>query len=303
MVRTFSITCQRKEKLAFSTVYFYANQRILAVKGSGIDSAATLAGKRVCAVSGTTSLSTLFALDPRPALVGVTSWTDCLVMLQQGQVDAISTDDVVLAGLAARTRAWTSSGTSMGVEPYGIGIRKDSDDLVRFVNGAARRHPHRRNVGTPLRHVAAQSRAVARPPAAALRGGAMTAKAIDEIDRELAVRAADIASMSAALIELDAHPGMTHMRRYLPSGVTAQRWAHVEETLRQSWHGLTRAMSTLDSARAARWRSGSTTSPHRADAHVARSCRRRSSTTVGWPASSTPSTRSIRWWHRASPRS
>ena len=73
---------------------------ILAVKGSGIDSAAALSGKRVCAVSGTTSLSKLFELNPRPTLFGVTTWTDCLVMLQQGQVDAISTDDVVLYGLA-----------------------------------------------------------------------------------------------------------------------------------------------------------------------------------------------------------
>ena len=97
--RTFSITCDRKRNVAFSTVYYYANQRILAAKGSGIDSAAALSDKRVCAVSGTTSLSALFALNPRPKLFGATTWTDCLVMLQQGQVDAISTDDAVLAGL------------------------------------------------------------------------------------------------------------------------------------------------------------------------------------------------------------
>ncbi|MCV7172711.1 glutamate ABC transporter substrate-binding protein [Mycobacterium manitobense] len=136
VVRTYSVTCQRREKLAFSTVYFYANQRILAVEGSGIDSAATLARKRVCAVSGTTSLSTLFALEARPTVVGVTSWTDCLVMLQQGQIDAISTDDVVLAGLAEQDPSVDIVGPSMGVEPYAIGIRKDRDDLVRFVNGA-----------------------------------------------------------------------------------------------------------------------------------------------------------------------
>jgi polar amino acid transport system substrate-binding protein len=136
VVRTYSITCDRKRNVAFSTPYYYANQRILAVKGSGMDSAAALSGKRVCAVRGTTSLSALFALHPRPTLFGVTSWTDCLVMLQQGQVDAISTDDVVLSGLAAQDPNVEVVGPSIGVEPYGVGIKKESSDLVRFVNGA-----------------------------------------------------------------------------------------------------------------------------------------------------------------------
>ena len=70
VVRTYSITCERKRDVEFSTAYYYANQRILAVKGSGIDSAAAFSGKRVCAVWGTTSLSTLFTLDPRPTLFG-----------------------------------------------------------------------------------------------------------------------------------------------------------------------------------------------------------------------------------------
>jgi polar amino acid transport system substrate-binding protein len=135
VVRTFSITCDRKDKVAFSTTYFNANQRILVVKGSGIASAADLSGKRVCAVRGTTSLSALFALDPRPTLFGVSSWTDCLVMLQQGQVDAVSTDDVVLFGLAAQDPNTEVVGPSMGIEPYGVGIKKENTDLVRFVNG------------------------------------------------------------------------------------------------------------------------------------------------------------------------
>ena len=119
VVRTYSITCERKQIVDFSTVYFVANQRILARKGSGIDSAAALAGKRVCAVSGTTSLSVLSALQPGPTLFDAATWTDCLVMLQQGQVDAISTDDAVLFGLRNRIRpstslvpAWASSPTA-----------------------------------------------------------------------------------------------------------------------------------------------------------------------------------------------
>jgi polar amino acid transport system substrate-binding protein len=140
VVRTYSITCDRKQKVDFSTVYYYAKQRILAVKGSGIDSAASLSGKRVCAVTGTTSLSKLFELNPRPKVFSATTWTDCLLMLQQGQVDAISTDDAVLAGLAVQDHLNVEMvGDSMGIEPYGVGVKKENDDLVRFVNGVLER--------------------------------------------------------------------------------------------------------------------------------------------------------------------
>ncbi|HVQ53473.1 MAG TPA: glutamate ABC transporter substrate-binding protein [Mycobacterium sp.] len=135
VVRTFSITCERKDKVAFSTTYFVANQRILALKGSGIKSSADLAGKRVCAVRGTTSLPALSGLDPRPRVFAVNNWTDCLVMLQQAQVDAISTDDSVLWGLKMQDPNAELVGGSIGLEPYGIGINKEHTDLVRFVNG------------------------------------------------------------------------------------------------------------------------------------------------------------------------
>jgi polar amino acid transport system substrate-binding protein len=135
VARTYSITCARKQKVAFSTVYFNAHQKVLSVQGSGIDSFPALSGKRVCAVSGTTSLSKLFELKPPPAVFGVATWTDCLLMLQQGQVDAISTDDVVLRGLAHQDPNAEVVGESVAVEPYGIGIKRENTDLVRFVNG------------------------------------------------------------------------------------------------------------------------------------------------------------------------
>jgi polar amino acid transport system substrate-binding protein len=135
VARTFSVTCDRKKDVAFSTVYFNANQRILTVKGSAIDSFPALSGKRVCAVSGTTSLSKLFEVNPRPKIFSATTWTDCLLMMQQGQVDAISTDDVVLKGLAHQDPNVELVGESIAVEPYGIGVKRENDDLVRFVNG------------------------------------------------------------------------------------------------------------------------------------------------------------------------
>jgi polar amino acid transport system substrate-binding protein len=135
VVRTYSITCARKKLVDFSTVYFNANQKVLVVKGSGITSFQSLSGKRVCAVAGTTSLARLFELNPPPVVFSAATWTDCLLMLQQGQVDAISTDDVVLKGLAHQDPNLEVVGDSVAVEPYGIGIHLNNDVLVRFVNG------------------------------------------------------------------------------------------------------------------------------------------------------------------------
>ena len=60
--------------------------------------------------------------------------------------------------------------------------------------------------------------------------------------------------MSATLIELDSHAGLEHVRRYPPTGVTAQRWAVIEKSLAQLWEDLGRMTSILDSARTVRAR-------------------------------------------------
>ena len=145
VAKTMTITCQRRQKVTFSTVYFQANQRILVLKGSGIDGIADLAGKRVRVVKGTTSLQHIQQYQPAASLLTVANWADCLVVLQQRQVDAISTDDSILAGLAAQDPYLVVVGATISPEPYGIGIPKGNDDLVRFVNGTLERI---RNDGT-----------------------------------------------------------------------------------------------------------------------------------------------------------
>lgn len=135
VVRSMTITCARLKDVAFSTVYYQANQRILARTNSGITGATNLAGKRACATSGSTSVSNLLALSPAPTLYGAADWTDCLVMLQQGQVDAVSTDDSILIGLQQQDPYLQVVGSSLSPEPYGIGVNRGVTDLVRFVNG------------------------------------------------------------------------------------------------------------------------------------------------------------------------
>ena len=137
VVRTMTITCDRLEDVDFSQVYYQAGQRVLVRRNSGIAGVEGLADKRVCVASGSTSLNNV--VNRAKTTVSVPNWTDCLVMLQQGQVDAISTDDTILAGLAAQDPYTEVVGSRFTDESYGVGIPKGQEDLVRFVNGVLER--------------------------------------------------------------------------------------------------------------------------------------------------------------------
>lgn len=82
----------------------------------------------------------------------------------------------------------------------------------------------------------------------------MTVLTTEEIDRELEARSREVTAASSTLLELDDHPGLQHVRRYPPTGVTAQRWAVVERSLDALWEDMTRMTSILDSAKAVRSR-------------------------------------------------
>ncbi len=139
VVKTMTITCERRRLVNFSTVYLTAYQRILAPRDSPIDDASDLSGRRVCAVPGTTSIERLQQISPAPIVVSVVTWADCLVAIQQRQVDAVSTDDTILAGLVAQDPYLHIVGPNMSQEPYGIGINLENTGLVRFVNGTLER--------------------------------------------------------------------------------------------------------------------------------------------------------------------
>ena len=139
VVKTMTITCERKKQVGFSTVYLNANQRILASRDSSISQPSDLSGGRVCVARGTTSLDRIQQITPPPIIVGVVTWADCLVALQQRQVDAVSTDDSILAGLVSQDPYLHIVGPSLSDQPYGIGVNLQNTGLVRFVNGTLER--------------------------------------------------------------------------------------------------------------------------------------------------------------------
>ncbi|MFC9977227.1 glutamate ABC transporter substrate-binding protein [Spirillospora sp. NPDC127200] len=143
VVATYSITPERKNEVAFAGPYYVAHQDVL-VRGDADDikNVRDLAGKRLCEVPGSVSFLRVtqekgITVDPARA----SGYSDCLAKLQAGQLDAVSTDDLILAGLAAQ--ALKSGGRPLKLvnspfsdEPYGIGVRKDDTDGCEAVNKA-----------------------------------------------------------------------------------------------------------------------------------------------------------------------
>lgn len=139
VVKTMTITCERRKLVNFSTVYLDANQQILAPRDSPIVKVSDLYGKRVCVARGTTSLRRIREITPQPIIVSVVNWADCLVAMQQREIDAVSADNSILAGLVEEDPYLHIVGPNMAAQPYGVGVNLENTGLVRFVNGTLER--------------------------------------------------------------------------------------------------------------------------------------------------------------------
>jgi len=158
VAHTMIITCARLRLVGFSTVYFDTGQRVLVEKGSRVTGIGDLGGKKVCATTGSLSLARVAAAASHPIPVAAPYWTDCLVLLQQGDVAAISTDDAILTGLAAQDPATRVVGPRLTDDPYGLAISRQHAGFVRFVNSVLARMradgqwaaSYARWIGTPV---------------------------------------------------------------------------------------------------------------------------------------------------------
>jgi len=133
----YSINCERKEAMYFSSVYYRAQQKLLVSEDSTIDSLADLRGKRVCATKESTSIHNLFEtgvvrhpVELRP---------DCLVELQEGRVAAITADDSILVGFRQQDPQTKIVGSCINIERYGMAINLAHPEFVGFVNGVLER--------------------------------------------------------------------------------------------------------------------------------------------------------------------
>ena len=137
IIKTFTINDDRKKQIDFTDVYFRTGQRILVKKdNTTIKEAADLAGKTVCAQRGSTSEQNISGATSNAArLLLLDSYPACLLALQQGQADAVSTDETILFGLAKQDANTKLVGKYFSTELYGIGVKKSSGgDRTGFVD-------------------------------------------------------------------------------------------------------------------------------------------------------------------------
>ncbi|MFJ8539218.1 glutamate ABC transporter substrate-binding protein [Streptomyces sp. NPDC093591] len=137
---TYSITDERKQKVDFAGPYLLAHQDLLVTADSDITEATDLNGKNLCSVVGSTSAQNVkndFA--PKANLKQVSGYSECLAALQNGTVDALTTDDSILAGYAAQEQykgKFKLAGLKLSNENYGIGVKKGDTETVNKINAA-----------------------------------------------------------------------------------------------------------------------------------------------------------------------
>jgi polar amino acid transport system substrate-binding protein len=142
VAHTMTVNCQRQTQVDFSTVYYDAIAQVLEDKPANGGTAPDLAQlgaqhARVCATSGSDDLAIIQGAHATP--VPVAYWSDCLVLLEEGQVSGVVTDNSILYGMQAQDPDTVVTGSQLQPEPYGLAISKAHPDFVRFVNAVLAR--------------------------------------------------------------------------------------------------------------------------------------------------------------------
>jgi glutamate transport system substrate-binding protein len=134
VIATYTINDKRKEVVSFAGPYYLAGQSILTLADNeDITSEDDLVGQPVCSVSGSTPAANLEALGAQVLLTD--TYSNCLEPLRNGSVVAVSTDNVILAGLAAQNEGeFKVVGEPFTEEPYGIGLALEDTDFRMWIN-------------------------------------------------------------------------------------------------------------------------------------------------------------------------
>ncbi|PQZ95965.1 ABC transporter substrate-binding protein [Arthrobacter sp. MYb227] len=138
---SYSITDKRKESVAFAGPYLIAGQDLLVPVDSAITGPEDLNGKTLCSVTGSTSAQKIkdtYAKEVR--LQEQSGYAECLGGMTGGTIDAVTTDDIILAGLAAQPAnagKFKVVGKPFSEERYGVGLNKESTkcaDINKAIN-------------------------------------------------------------------------------------------------------------------------------------------------------------------------
>src|SRR6478752_894330 len=138
---TYSINDERLQKVDFAGPYLLAHQDVLVrADDNSIKSPEDLNSKNLCSVTGSTSAKNVKdKLAPKAQLQNYGGYSECLTGLENKAVDALTTDDSILAGYAAQDAhkgKFKLAGFKMTNENYGIGLKKGDADLKKKIDAA-----------------------------------------------------------------------------------------------------------------------------------------------------------------------
>jgi glutamate transport system substrate-binding protein len=137
---TYSINDERAKKVDFAGPYLLAHQDLLVKADSDITKGTDLNGKNLCSVTGSTSAQNVKEkIAPKANLKQNSGYSECIAALQSGAVDALTTDDSILAGFAAQEQykgQFKLAGLKLSNENYGIGVKKGDTETVNKINAA-----------------------------------------------------------------------------------------------------------------------------------------------------------------------
>lgn len=139
IVATYSITDARKEKVDFAGPYLITGQSLLVRNdNTDITGAASLQNnKKLCSVTGSTPAQRIKDEYPGVQLQQYDTYSACIEALKNGAIDAVTTDEVILAGYAAQSPGtFKIAGETFSEERYGIGLKKGDTDLRNRINDA-----------------------------------------------------------------------------------------------------------------------------------------------------------------------
>ncbi|ATL30927.1 glutamate ABC transporter substrate-binding protein [Streptomyces formicae] len=137
---SYSINDERQKKVDFAGPYLLAHQDLLVRSDDKISKATDLNGKKLCSVTGSTSAQNVKkTIAPKAQLKQYGTYSECINGLSSGAVDALTTDDSILAGYAAQDQykgKFKLAGLKLTNENYGIGIKKGDTKLKDKINKA-----------------------------------------------------------------------------------------------------------------------------------------------------------------------
>ncbi len=140
IVATYSITDKRKAKVDFAGPYFIAGQDLLVkADNTSITGPDSLKGKKLCSVTGSTSAQNVLKKVPGVNLQEFGTYSECVAALASGSIDALTTDDTILAGYAAQEQykgKLKVVGKPFSTENYGIGLKKGDTALCNKITDA-----------------------------------------------------------------------------------------------------------------------------------------------------------------------